>query len=735
MSETTIYNPGCDCGGAFLSGTVPPIAAQGENGDFYLDFSVYDLYGPKTAGQWPTPPVSLTGPAGVGAQGPAGPAGQQGIPGPKGATGVQGPTGATGATGPAGAPGAPGTPGTRVYGSNVDPISTDGITGDFWLNTATGFLWGPKDATTNWVGTGFSVIGPTGATGPAGAPGQDQPIVDLHVGQQNSTNNSTSIAVTAASDPTLHSPADFIQITGIWDAIPHGYNNGVTQQTNQLTVGRSGVYRIAAWTTYTCSTNNTTVGIRFAVNGVISLSRTPSNRVTVSNDKRQIAAHGIHFFAAGDVITLWVASDTTTNVTFIDTVFSLQECIATGVDLTVEDEGTPVGSTPQVFNFVGAGVTVTQPTPGEFDISIPGGGGGGSLDVEDEGISVDPAVTIMDFVGAGVTVTQTAPGEVSVSIPGGGSGVAVQDETNPVTTASTLNFTGAGVVATDAGGGTVDVTIPGEVHLGDVVSVTATASTNMTVNNTDPANPTVGWDGVSVQDEGSPIVTARTMNFVGAGVTTTDVGGVATVTIPGGGGGSQVGVASSLASGNHYLTNRSSTAWGNSSLSTSVLTFNIMYVDSEITASGLAVHVSSAGAGSSAVVSIYNFLGAGDPGTAIRTATIDTSVTGQRTASFSGGNVTLQPGVYFVTLRATTTNPTLTSGTGSSEASFMDMTLLRSDTFTTNFATTESIAVFVNDAALPGGSWSAGMDLTSLVLTSANSTVTTSLFRTALIKV
>jgi hypothetical protein len=46
-------------------------------------------------------------------------------------------------------------------------------------------------------------------------------------------------------------------------------------------------------------------------------------------------------------------------------------------------------------------------------------------------------------------------------------------------------------------------------------------------------------EGVNVQDEGSNVIaTANTINFVGAGVTASNVGGVATVNIPGAGAGS-----------------------------------------------------------------------------------------------------------------------------------------------------------------------------------------------------
>ncbi|MFN8994027.1 MAG: DUF2793 domain-containing protein [Pseudomonadota bacterium] len=59
-----------------------------------------------------------------------------------------------------------------------------------------------------------------------------------------------------------------------------------------------------------------------------------------------------------------------------------------------------------------------------------------------------------------------------------------------------------------------------------------------------------GGGAVPVQDEGTVVVAAPTaINFAGAGVTTTNVGGVATVTIPGGGGGGGGSVASAFGAG------------------------------------------------------------------------------------------------------------------------------------------------------------------------------------------
>lgn len=46
-------------GSSVLSGSGAPTSAVGVNGDFYIDLSTYDLYGPKASGAWPTPGLSL----------------------------------------------------------------------------------------------------------------------------------------------------------------------------------------------------------------------------------------------------------------------------------------------------------------------------------------------------------------------------------------------------------------------------------------------------------------------------------------------------------------------------------------------------------------------------------------------------------------------------------------------------------------------------------------------------
>ena len=125
----------------------------------------------------PTGATGLTGAAGV--AGPQGPAGPTGATGPQGPIGLTGPQGIQGATGPAGANGTNGTNGTAVLNGITNPAAGIGVNGDFYINTATNTLFGPK-ANGAWP-TGVSLIGPqgpiglTGPQGPAGPTGATGP--------------------------------------------------------------------------------------------------------------------------------------------------------------------------------------------------------------------------------------------------------------------------------------------------------------------------------------------------------------------------------------------------------------------------------------------------------------------------------------------------------------------------------------------------------------------------------
>lgn len=95
-------------GATILSGTVAPIASLGKIGDFYLRTSNSVLYGPKTAEGWGTG-VSL-----------------------KGATGAAG---------------------SKILSGTAIPAANVGVVGDYYFQTNTSILYGPKDASGWGVGT------------------------------------------------------------------------------------------------------------------------------------------------------------------------------------------------------------------------------------------------------------------------------------------------------------------------------------------------------------------------------------------------------------------------------------------------------------------------------------------------------------------------------------------------------------------------------------------------------
>ena len=95
--------------------------------------------------------------------------GKDGAIGPQGDAGDKGTTGLQGPVGPAGPKGVDGSDGSIIYSGKSVPVTATGKAGDFYLDTSTGLLYGPKTAA-GW-GTGVSLKGPAGVAGAAGAAG------------------------------------------------------------------------------------------------------------------------------------------------------------------------------------------------------------------------------------------------------------------------------------------------------------------------------------------------------------------------------------------------------------------------------------------------------------------------------------------------------------------------------------------------------------------------------------
>ena len=116
-----------------------------------------------------------TGPQGC--EGPEGPAGPTGETGPQGCEGPVGETGATGAAGPAGPQGAQGVNGKTILNGPGPPAESTGTEGDFYIDTASNEIYGPK--TKDGWGVGTSAVGPEGPSGKSVLSGSGAPSPSL----------------------------------------------------------------------------------------------------------------------------------------------------------------------------------------------------------------------------------------------------------------------------------------------------------------------------------------------------------------------------------------------------------------------------------------------------------------------------------------------------------------------------------------------------------------------------
>jgi len=121
-------------GRTIFSGAVAPSSGLGDIDDFYIETTNWRIYGPKTASGWGSY-TTIIGPQGL--------QGIQGIQGPQGPQGIQGIPGAAGD---------PGADGKTVLNGTVNP-TTEGVDGDFYINTTTGQIFGPKASGVWPVGT------------------------------------------------------------------------------------------------------------------------------------------------------------------------------------------------------------------------------------------------------------------------------------------------------------------------------------------------------------------------------------------------------------------------------------------------------------------------------------------------------------------------------------------------------------------------------------------------------
>lgn len=227
-------------GKSLLNGTTNPSGTVGLDGDFYINTSTNQMFGPKTGGNWNNG-VNLVGP--IGQQGPNGPVGPTGTAGPAGASGKDGRSILSGSSvpgtsigndgdfyinttsnhlfgpktagvwgtgtnliGPQGPVGANGINGNSILNGTINPSTAVGKDGDFYINSSTNMLFGPKTAG-NWNNS-INLIGPIGPQGPEGL----KSLIDMKNFSANASCPTGGILITSGIDINNNLVLDAIEI-------------------------------------------------------------------------------------------------------------------------------------------------------------------------------------------------------------------------------------------------------------------------------------------------------------------------------------------------------------------------------------------------------------------------------------------------------------------------------------------------------------------------------------------
>ena len=131
-------------GSQILSGNGVPTNSLGSVGDYYLNKTTMELYGPKTTEGWGNA------------------IGLKGAQGEKGKDGKDGSNGSNGSNGNNGTNGSNGKDGATILSGTTTPTASQGKVGDWYIDIQNKHLYGPK--TESGWGTGISLIGSSSST-------------------------------------------------------------------------------------------------------------------------------------------------------------------------------------------------------------------------------------------------------------------------------------------------------------------------------------------------------------------------------------------------------------------------------------------------------------------------------------------------------------------------------------------------------------------------------------------
>lgn len=139
------------------------------------------------------------------------------------------------------------------------------------------------------------------------------------------TNNATVVSVTAAVDPTFATASDYEKVQ-VFDAVSASPSKNffIDEALGEITAPVDGVYRVDFWATVKASINTVVSAFNFGVAGVPSTARPVAVRMPNAGQLDEVQAHAYITLTAGDIVSMWVASNTTCDITVVNGRVSLE---------------------------------------------------------------------------------------------------------------------------------------------------------------------------------------------------------------------------------------------------------------------------------------------------------------------------------------------------------------------------------------------------------------------------
>ncbi len=151
-----------------------------------------------------------------------------------------------------------------------------------------------------------------------------KPVGGIAYSGKTIKNNGTAIAVPAMTDATNFSTAgDWRQVTGVFESPEVAPSVNFTRGTNDVTVLITGVYHIEFDASSQHSVNTSQVAFTFGINGTVQPDRPQIHLFATSGANYHLHAHAYATLTAGQVVTVWTASDKAGNITTRQGRFSL----------------------------------------------------------------------------------------------------------------------------------------------------------------------------------------------------------------------------------------------------------------------------------------------------------------------------------------------------------------------------------------------------------------------------